>query len=239
MVDAKRAACRHDGTEHLADRHVARLPQPARIVRDQAPVLSLQVPHVRRRADRRFLRQQVPVRPGFGSDAVDADGKVLVQADAHVRFDRRVRGGAELPVAFPLQILKELDAVLPLGCEKANRFGLRNPELLRPGAPIRLPREPLAQRFEQREPCQRSPPLPLELPECLAARARRVSVSTEVPTAEGFIKRLQHGQLEGRDVTVMDQRRPHRPVPQRPETVGVGNALRFLRLREIGHRRHV
>ena len=127
MVDAH-ARPRDAGWCAYPDTAYNRLRQALRVPRRLAPVLTLLIEAVGRRADADPLCQCIFEHPSVGTGAVDADGEVGDHPDGHAGIRRGGTGSGELLVADPLQPAVKVDAV--------GAFGYGAGQLLRFAEPV-------------------------------------------------------------------------------------------------------
>ena len=154
MVDADRAGMAHGRTQHLPERLEASGNQAVRIIGGDAPVLAGGIELVGRRADRQSAQHHVPVHPGIGAAAVNADRGVEIKPDRHSAVPRDVAAAFELALGVPLQEFVEVEFVGMAFAQPAQRVVARLPPFLRPfrpGVGMLLP-----QRFEGGETLERT-----------------------------------------------------------------------------------
>ena len=96
MIQAQGAARGHVGAQELDEGAIARGAQRARRIGRQAPVLSLRVELVGRRAAGGLQRVGLAVGPHLGAAAVGAEREIDIEADRHAALVRAALHGVEL-----------------------------------------------------------------------------------------------------------------------------------------------
>ena len=205
VVDAQRAAMAHVGAQRGDERGVGGIAQAVRHEGRQAPVLTVQVEVVGRRAGVRPRGIDALTGPGLGAARARSHREILIQADAQAQAPGMFAGLGQLQLRLPLQVGIEvgLGGVRP--GESGHRRSVRVLVFGRPGRPAPDRGIPLAkvrlQRLEQRVAGQRFAPLGAEAAEGVGALASR----RQVTVAEVPIGARQRCQLQRRDRLVIDQ----------------------------------
>ena len=137
MVDAHTARVTQQTAQHVAQRGIAELGQPARMPRRHTPVLPLLVERVRWRADARAECERVLQSPGVGAGRVGADGEVVYDADGQPGGTSARLHGVELVVTAQLQPGVEANAVRKLRLRPLHGCAVRPTQVVGPPAPVR------------------------------------------------------------------------------------------------------
>ena len=111
MVDTHGASVSQGGTDHVAQRQVARLGETTRRPRRLRPVLALLRVDVRRSAHTHTVGEELRTAPLFGTVAVHADGQVGHNADLHADLARHLLRVLELLGGDPLAPLVEVNTI--------------------------------------------------------------------------------------------------------------------------------
>ena len=225
----------HVVADEADERLVLLRAQLVRVLRRNAPVLSLQRERIGRRAHRCALPIQVTVRPRLGARGIGADGHVAVQPDRHAELARAGLRLAQLVRSEPLQVEEVLDVLCALAREAVDDRRRRIAIVLRPAgpAPVLRPLQPQVpvERIVDRMQPQR---IALHFDET-AKRPTPLRVVLQMIATETRVQERENLELRGGNADVVDIGGAAQSLQRCLEIRFRDAAARRFALGEIGH----